>query len=95
MSGFPHFFKHSDLVFQHVDLFLDVPVRAELFADRLDRVALAFREHVVPDKLPRSVGHFQCDCAFFHRHKAVAVDITENLVIQRADIRLAGRIDAV
>ena len=87
---------------QHLDPFLqifhalpDLPVRSQLLTDDSHRILPALREHIVPDKLPGSAGHLQCDCALLHGNHPVRLHISENHLIEGIQIGFPGRIDTV
>ena len=78
-----------------LDLFLNVAVGAELFAELSDDIPLVFRKHVILDELPCAVCHPERDGTLLHHRKASAVDIPQQDVVERIGVRLLGGIDAV
>ena len=73
----------------------DLPVRIQLFTNRGNGIGSVLWKHIITNKLPRSIGHFQGNCTFFHRDKTVLINIPENHIIQSSQICLFGTINAV
>ena len=87
--------QKRNAVLQVIHTFLDLPVCPELFTDRGNRILLALREHIILDKLTRSVRHTKCNRTFLHRHQPSRINIAENRIVHGIQISFFGRIDAV
>ena len=87
--------QQCNAMFQILDFFLDLAVCPQLVTDGGDRIFLALREHVIPYELACTIRHPQCDGALFHRHQSSGLDVSQNNIIQRVQIRFSGRINAI
>jgi len=87
--------KQLDSLLQIFYAFLDLTVSAKLITDYCNSVFLALREHVILDKLSRSVRHTKCNRAFLHCHHTSRLYITKDHIINRFQICFLRRIYTV
>ena len=79
--------KHFNSLLQIFYAFLDLTVSAKLITDCCNCVFLALWEHIIFDKLSRSVRHTKCNRAFLHCHHTARLYITKDCIINRFQIR--------
>ena len=73
----------------------DLPVRIQLFTNRGNGIGSVLWKHIITNKLSRSIGHFQGNCALFHRNKTILINISKYYIIECSQISLFRTIDTV
>ena len=80
--------QKMDPILQVFHTLFDLTVRTKLVTDGRNRVLLTLREHIITDKLTRSICHAKGNRTLFHGHHAPRLHISKYHIINRFQICL-------